>query len=219
VSGPKRSEIPRPSPATWSPEAQRVRAQDIGLRHVEGDGSFAVADEDDDAAFEVEHHGEVAVPLADGDLVDGQQAQMLELGLGEMILQVPLLDILDGVSADAEMVGHVLDGHVPGQVQGVALEGMRVAATRIGEVDGNLADEVTGVAFNAGDREEQMGRTVVDRQAAKEPCLAAVAGELVQTAGGAAETIAILFDGEHDFAFEVVGAGITVAANAEAVIE
>jgi hypothetical protein len=212
--------------------------QDVGLRHVEGDrfdlrsrrtqaapegiqgvGAFAVADEDDGAALEIEHHGEVAMSFADGDLVDGQQTQVLELGLRETLLQVPFLYVLDGVPADAEVLGHVLDGHVLGQAKSVAFEGMRVAATRIGEVDGDLANEMARVAFDAWDREEQMSRSVADRQAAKEPRLAAMTGEPVRTAGGAAETIAVLFDREHDFALEVIGAGITVAANAEAVIE
>jgi hypothetical protein len=212
--------------------------QNVGLRHVEGDGfdlrsrrtqapperlqglgSLAVADEDDGAAFEVEHHGEVAMPLADGDLVDAQETQMLELGLGEALLQVPLLDVLDGVPTDAEMMGHVLDGHALGQLQGIAFEGMGVTAHGIGEVDGNLAEEPAGAAFDARDLKEQMSRAVADRQAAKESRFAAVTGELVRPAGGAAEAIAILFDREHDFPFEVFGAGITVAANAEAVVE
>jgi hypothetical protein len=75
------------------------------------------------------------------------------------------------------------------------------------------------MAFDARNREEQMGRPVADRQTAKEPRLAAMAGESVRSAGGAAEAIAFLLDREHDFPFEVVGAGITVAANAEAVVE
>ena len=135
-------------------------------------------------------------------------------------LQVPFLDVLDGVPADARMLGDVFDGHMLGQAQGVAFEGMRVAATRIGEVDGDLANEAARVAFDARDREEAVGS--VGRRSGKlrkSTRLAAMARELVRTAGGAAKTVAILFDREHDFTLEEVGAGITVAANAEAVIQ
>jgi hypothetical protein len=54
------------------------------------------------------------MPLADGDLVDGQKTQVLELRLGEVLFQVALLDVFDRVPTDAEVIGHVLDGHVPG---------------------------------------------------------------------------------------------------------
>ena len=60
---------------------------------LQGVGALAITDEDDRAAFQVQHHREVAVPLADRDLVDGQQTQVPQLRLGEMLFQMALLDV------------------------------------------------------------------------------------------------------------------------------
>jgi len=44
---------------------------------------LAFADEDGHAGVEVEHHGQVLVPFPDGDLVDAEPPQTLELGAAE----------------------------------------------------------------------------------------------------------------------------------------
>src|SRR5262249_19149397 len=74
-------------------------------------------------------HGQIAVPAGHGDLVDGEGAEMLELGLGVPPHQVALLDVLDHVPAEIQVMGDVADGHAAGQLQGVGLEGPGVAAT------------------------------------------------------------------------------------------
>ena len=89
-------------------------------------------------AEQVEHHGQVAVPLADGDLVDGDLLELVQLGLAEAALQVAGLDVLDDVPTDLQVLGHVLDGHVPRQLQGVALEGAGVVLLGIGKADLDL---------------------------------------------------------------------------------
>ena len=65
---------------------------------------------------------------------------------------------------------------------------MRVAATRIGEVDGD-SWRMRPHAWHStrGTEKSRWGRSVADRQAAKEPRLAAMADEPVRTAGGASE--------------------------------
>ena len=93
------------------------------------------------------------MPLGHGDLVDGDGAEVLELGLGIAPRQVALLDVLDHVPADIEVMGDVLDGHAPRQLQDVALEGLGVAAARVGEGDLDLADPPAGATFDARDRE------------------------------------------------------------------
>jgi hypothetical protein len=41
-------------------------------------------------------------------------------------LQVPLLNLFDGVPSNAKVACDVLDGHVPREVQGIALKGMGI---------------------------------------------------------------------------------------------
>ncbi len=45
---------------------------------------------------------------ADADLVDGDLLQVLEVGLGEVPVQVTLLDVLDHVPTDPQVPGHIL---------------------------------------------------------------------------------------------------------------
>jgi hypothetical protein len=54
------------------------------------------------------------MPLADGNLVDGDFLELVQLGLAEATLQGVGLDVLDGVPTDLQMLGHVLDGHAAG---------------------------------------------------------------------------------------------------------
>ena len=93
--------------------------------------------------------------------------QVLELGLGEAPRQVALLDVLDQVPADAQVQGHVADGHAAPQLQGVSLEGGGVAAPRVGEGDLDLADHAAGLAFDAGDGQDHERGAAADGQGAE----------------------------------------------------
>ena len=66
------------------------------------------------------------MPLADVDFIDGNLLEFVQLWFAKPTLQVLGLDLLDGVPADLEMVGYVLDGHVLGEFQSIAFEGMGV---------------------------------------------------------------------------------------------
>jgi hypothetical protein len=88
-----------------------------------GDGPLAVADEYDGAAFEVDGHGRVAVSFACGSLIYGQIPEVFEHRSGELLLEVPLLDILDGIPGHMEMAGHVEDRHMLRELENVPFEG------------------------------------------------------------------------------------------------
>jgi hypothetical protein len=51
--------------------------------------------------------------LADGNFVDGDLFEVVQLGLAEAALEVAGLDVLDRVPTDPKVFGHSLDGHVP----------------------------------------------------------------------------------------------------------
>jgi hypothetical protein len=125
---------------------------------------LAVANEDDRPALEVQDDRQVAVPLAHGDLVDGDLAEILELGLGVAAREVALLNVLDNVPADSRVVGHIEDGHAPRQFQGVALESLGVGPPWVGEIDLHLANLPTGLTGDARDREDHDGGAAADRQ-------------------------------------------------------
>ena len=157
--------------------------------------------------------------FGDGDLVDGEVTQVLELGLGEATCQVPLLDVLDHVPADAQVPGHVLDGHMAAQLQGVALEGAGVAAARVGEGDLDLADQATVLAFDARDGQDDDRGAGADGHGAETPLDVAARDDPGRAAGGAAAGLGLLVDREDRLAVLVVGASVLVAADAEGVVQ
>jgi len=56
------------------------------------------------------------------------------------------------------------DGHAAAQLQGVALEGVGVAAPRVGEGDLDLSHDTTGLAFDARDGQDYEGGAAPDGQ-------------------------------------------------------
>src|SRR5262249_20518118 len=157
--------------------------------------------------------------FADADFVDGDASQMFELGLGKMPLEVAFLNVLDRIPADTEVSGNILDGHALRQFQGVALEGVRVAKTRVGKRELHLPRDLAVVALDARDVEEQVNAFGTDRHQAKQPRLTAMGGDVGRVTNRTAQGRSILFDGEHHSAFEVVGADMAVAAHAGRLIE
>src|SRR5262249_28779520 len=182
-------------------------------------GPLAVADEDHGAAVEVQDDSQVPVPAGHGDLVDGDVAEVLELGLGVPPRQVAPLDVLDEIPADIEVMGDVLDGHAPGQLQGVASEGLGVAPPGVGEGDIDLADGAAGRAFDAGDGQDDGGGPAADGQGAEAALGAAAGDDLAGAAGRAAAVGGVLGDGEGHLAASIVGADVVVTADAEGRIQ
>ena len=211
---------------------------DVGPAHVGGHGlhlgmgrpqpppergqgldALAIADEDHGPAVQVEHHREVAVPLADGDLVDGDLPEVLQLGLAETPLQMPLLDVLDDVPTDAEVPGHILDGRELGQLQGIALEGVRVGPPRIGERNLDLPGVLAAEADDARHLDQQVGRLQADGNGLQETLLVSLAMDRRRTAIRAAVAFPGLLDGEAHPALEKLGSTILVATKTERVVQ
>ena len=186
---------------------------------LQGVGPLAVADEHHRAAVQVQHDRQVAVALADGDLVDGDVPQVLELGLGIAARQVALLDVLDQVPADAQVRGHVADGHPPGEVQHVPLEGLGVAPPRVGEGDLDLTHHPTGTALDARDGEHQGRRARADGQGPEASLDVTARDQVAGTAGRAPAALGLLADGEDHLSFGVGGADVAIAPGPERVIQ
>jgi hypothetical protein len=105
-------------------------------------GPLAVADEYDGAAFEVERHGDIMMPFLHRDLVDGHVAEILQRRAGELLLQVPLLDILDGIPGNREMPGHIEDRHMFREFEDIPLESAGIGKPGVGKAELHLADRI-----------------------------------------------------------------------------
>jgi hypothetical protein len=75
-------------------------------------GTFALADINDSTIFQVKHDGQVAMPFTDGDFIDGDLLEFVELWERKSSDQVSFLNIFDDVPTDSQMPGHILNGHV-----------------------------------------------------------------------------------------------------------
>lgn len=102
----------------------------------------------EESGYRIKRSIEIAVSFADGDFIDGDLLEPVQLGAGKASAQAPFLDVLDDVPTHPEMPGHIFDGHVPGQFQGIACEVPGVAAPPrtiflgVPAVIGAIADEI-----------------------------------------------------------------------------
>jgi len=153
------------------------------------------------SAVKIQHHRQVFVPVTDADLVDGQMLEMLEMlepDLLEPPVQVALLDVLDGVPADIQMLGRVLDRRPPRQVQRVPLEAAGITHPGVGKPNLHLPGLEAVEAEHPLDRQVDEDLLSSDRNAAEPPGHHAA---LSHMAGGAQRTpqgFRRLFDPETD---------------------
>ena len=102
-------------------------------------------------------------------LIGVQPFEMFQFGMGESSLQIPFLSFIDHVPSDIEMTGYVLDGHVPAKFQCVAMESPFIGVARIGEVNTNMANQVSGVTPHSLDRQNDPYRLRTDGKATETP--------------------------------------------------
>src|SRR5262249_5370576 len=145
--------------------------------------------------------------------------EVLELGLGKAALQVLSVNVLDDIPTDAQVLGHILDGHEPAQLQGIAGERLGIAAARFGKIQLDLPDPAAGRTRHAGDGVDYGDRPVADRHGAEAAFDLAAGGDLGGTTRRTAALIERLGNVELDPALDVGGAGIGVAADPKGVIQ
>ena len=129
------------------------------------------------------------------------------------------LDVFDDVPTDAQVVGHRLDGHVLGQLQGVTLKRPGVAAPRVGEGHVHLAYHAAGQAADALHGQDDGHGAAADGHGPEAALGLAPANHLTATAGWATPVLGILGDGEGHAALGVVGPAVVVAADGKGMVQ
>lgn len=185
----------------------------------EGLGALAVPHKDHCPGLEVQDNGEIAMPLADADLVNGYPLEILEARMSKALLEVAPLDVLDHVPAHAQMTGHVLDGHVAAQLQGVTLEAFGVGAPGVGKTDLGLSYHLTGEAEDTADAQGDPYRFAANGQAAELPPSLPFGVNLSASTARTGQPGEVLLNGEDHLAAFVSGAQVLVASHPEAMIQ
>ena len=102
------------------------------------------------STFQVHDDRQVDVPLGHGNLVNGDLPQVFQFRPVEPLLQVGLLDFLDHIPTDAQMVRHVLNGHILRKFQGITLKGFSVGDARISKSNLHLPDDTATMTLHRG---------------------------------------------------------------------
>ena len=126
------------------------------------------------------------MPLANADFIDGDLLEFVQLGLAELSLEVLGLDFLDGVPAEQQMVGDILDGYASGEFEGIAFQGVGVVFLGIGKGDLDLAILATSAAPDAWHLEVNVGRLFADGEGLEGAFDAALGPDVLGAAVGAA---------------------------------
>jgi hypothetical protein len=77
----------------------------------EGPGFAVLADPDDPTGQVIQDNGEVPVSPADGNFVDGQYPEALEVGLAVLPFQKELVDVLDRFPGQTQVLSYFFDRH------------------------------------------------------------------------------------------------------------
>ena len=104
----------------------------------QGFGLSIFANINDLAGFVVQHHGQVAVALADGDLIHRQDAKPVEIRLAVVGFQILFVDVLDRFPVQLKVPGDIGDGHHLAQL--VDLSGQPPGHPQIGVKELQLLD-------------------------------------------------------------------------------
>jgi len=135
--------------------------QDIGVPHVhhygfqvfslfgshtrekspKGPGFAVFAHPNHTPGLVVQDYRQVAVAFADGDLVYGQDAKPLIIGLPVLFLQELLIDSLDSLPIQSQMTSHLLDGHNLAEFEDITRQSLGHPHVRVEKIelfDGNL---------------------------------------------------------------------------------
>src|SRR5664280_820684 len=182
-------------------------------------GTLAVTDEYDGAAFEVERYREIAMSLLHRNFIDGHVPEILEDRAREPLLEVPFLDIRDGIPGNREMPGYVEYGHVLRQFQDIPLKGAGIGEAGIGKPQVHLADRAALPACYPLDVEIQKDHLRSYRQRAKPPRHTSSQYEIPTSACRAMEFIPLVFHRENHLAFFICRPHIGVADKTESMIQ
>jgi hypothetical protein len=159
------------------------------------------------------------MPSTDRDFIDRDPTQMLELDAAEPAAQGTFLDALDQVPPHPQMLSHISDGHVEGQLQNVPLEGMGVRTAFVGKVHRHLANlAAIGTAHPRHIQFDLDGPTT-NGKTAKATRLKPPPYDTPRTAGCTAKIPPFLTDRECHPASLIRGLHILVAPNPKPVVQ
>src|SRR5258707_13393805 len=134
--------------------------------------AFAIAHKHHSPREKIENYRQVLLPLANADFVDGDLLEVLQLGVAETPCQRTSLNILDDVPAHLQVVCYILDGHGPGQVEGIAFKGSRIATAWFRKAELDLAHDVAVEAEHPRHREVDEHGFTTDRHGTEGTLLA-----------------------------------------------
>jgi len=181
--------------------------------------AFPLAHVENRSAFEVHDDGYVLVPLAGGNLVDGDLLDVFQPRLGEPPVKEFLLDFFDHVPTNAHMAGHVLDGHMSRQIQDIAFKRLGVGPSRLGKANGRLANGSAVLARQPGNSPFQLDPLVSDRHRTKPPHNHPLPPNVLRATGRTATGLHLALDRKDHTPCSILRSHVTVVTNPKPMVQ
>ena len=133
--------------------------------------------------------------------------------------QVSLLDFLDYIPTDAQVVGDILDGHVPQEFQGVPLKGFGVRHAGIGKANLDLSDDFALAALHPGDRQIQVHRFAANGNRPEATNALPSAKHVFRPASRTATRLPWLLDPENHRTLDILSLPVPVATHPKCMVK
>ena len=178
-------------------------------------GSFAIADKNDRARLQVQHHAQVFVSLANADFIDRQVPHVLQSRPRKVPPEPSFFDVADGPVAQAQVAGHILQSHAAAQINHHAFEAACVRSIRVRESNGHDTSDSAVMALDPGNVSEDGDGSVADRRCLPTSCHCASSANVLSPARGATRTLRVMFDSQSNPAAGLRNGLVFVAANSQ----
>ena len=176
-------------------------------------GPFALSHKHDRPGFQVQDHRPVSIPPADGDFIDRDPTQVLELDAAEPAAQGAFLNAFDQVPTHLEMLGHIADGPAVGQLQNVAFDGVGVGASLVGKPHRHLANLAAVGTADPRHRQLDLNRSGAEGKTSKATRLKSPPDDTPGPASRTAKIPPFRTEGERHLAALIPGLHRAIAPN------
>lgn len=95
--------------------------------------ALAATDKNHGAGAKIENDGQIVVTFDDGNFINGDTLVTFEHLFCKPSLQVPLLDFLHRIPTDSEVIGNILDCHMPCKFNEISFKCSGICSSWIGE--------------------------------------------------------------------------------------
>ena len=158
--------------------------------------ALAVTSKKHSTGTKIEHDGQIFVTFADGNFINGDTLETFEHRFCKPSFQVPLFDFLNQIPTDSEVIGNILDCHMPRKFDDISFKCSGVSPSWIGEAKVDLQDGLTLSTRRHRNPQADIDLLSPNRQGVKNSHDSISATDIPAMTTGASESMIFLGDSE-----------------------